>query len=191
MEQIYNRETASIYNEIWGQYALNFGTSVIHYLREAPIAAKESALAVDLACGTGNLAQMLCDAGFSVLGIDISPQMLAHAERRCADYVARGSAQFKVGNMVSFSTADRQASLVTCSYDSINHLESESDLSACFNRVAAVMRPDGYFVFDINTARGLQDWDRIKITERPDYVTFSRGFFDPAAGRAWKKFLGI
>src|SRR5262249_17873139 len=37
---------------------------------------------VDLACGSGILSQRLSDAGFDVLGIDLSPDMLALARQR-------------------------------------------------------------------------------------------------------------
>ena len=148
-------------------------------------------LAIDLACGTGELAEALCSEGFSVLGVDLSAPMLTYAKQRCSNYVSAGSAEFVEGDMVYLEVEGGTASLVTCSYDSINHLADEEALMQCFTRVAGALERNGLFIFDLNTVRGLEDWNRILITERPGYTVFSRGFFDKSMGRAWKKFSGF
>src|SRR5579871_1291948 len=39
---------------------------------------------LDLACGTGNVSELLARAGYAVTGVDIAPQMIAEARRKAA-----------------------------------------------------------------------------------------------------------
>jgi SAM-dependent methyltransferase len=186
--QIYNEQTVALYNEIWGGYAKAFGSAVVGLMNA--VKAKPG-FAIDLACGAGDLAEVLCEQGYSVLGIDCSPAMIAYAERRCSRFRDEARAEFELGDITKFDSGGRRASLITCSYDSINHLQSEDELSRCFESVKAAMDDNGYFIFDMNTIQGLEDWNRVKVTERAGYTVISRGFFDPSLGKAWKKFSGF
>ena|SRR5665213_2547753 len=57
-----------------------------HYLRKAFAGLKPGTLILDAPCGTGRLAKVLLDAGYEVVGADISPAMLKVAQRRLASY---------------------------------------------------------------------------------------------------------
>jgi SAM-dependent methyltransferase len=186
--QIYNAPTAAMYNTIWGGYARAFGAAVITYMNEVGAA---PGFAIDLACGTGDLAEVLCEQGYSMLGIDCSPAMIALAEQRCSRFRDEATAEFRLGDIVIFDSGGRRASLITCSYNSINHLQIKDEWSGCFEAVSVALDVDGYFIFDMNTIRGLEDWNRIRITERPQFTVISRGFFDSSAGKAWKKLSGF
>jgi SAM-dependent methyltransferase len=96
---------------------------------------------LDVACGTGHLVADLRKEGWRSLGVDISLPMLEVAQRRthglvCADFRA-----------LPFSGA---FALVTCLYDSFNHLRMRNDLVDAFRAVAQVMEKDSLFVFDMN-----------------------------------------
>lgn len=186
--QLYNEQTAALYKDIWGGYGRAFGNAAVDYLIGI---GKEPGFAIDLACGTGDLAEVLCERGYSVLGLDCSPAMLVHAGQRCSRFQQQGTVKFQLANITAFESHGQPASLVTCSYDSINHLDSADEWRACFESVRKALSSDGYFVFDMNTMRGLEDWNRIKITERDTYTVISRGFFNPGTGMAWKKFSGF
>ena len=41
--------------------------------------------AVDLACGTGSVSAILAGKGLSVIGVDMSEEMLTAAQQKCAD----------------------------------------------------------------------------------------------------------
>jgi ubiquinone/menaquinone biosynthesis C-methylase UbiE len=56
---------------------------------------------LDVACGTGEHARYLAEAGFEVDGIDLSPEMLAKARARCP----RG--RFEVADMTNFHLGRR------------------------------------------------------------------------------------
>jgi cyclopropane fatty-acyl-phospholipid synthase-like methyltransferase len=186
--QVYNEQTAAMYNDIWGGYGRAFGTAVVSYLNKL---GATPGFAIDLACGTGDLVEVLCQQGYSTLGIDCSPAMVSHAQQRCLTFQHEAIAEFQLADIGAFETGGRSASLVTSSYDSINHLQTEDEWSSCFKAVSAALSSDGHFIFDINTLRGLEDWNRIRITERPRFTVISRGFFEPSTGKAWKKFSGF
>lgn len=100
---------------------------------------------LDLACGTGVLTEMFADAGYSVIGADISEDMLMIARQRLGD-----RALFLCQDMREldlYGTVD----CCVCSLDSLNHLTEESDLAAALEKVALFTRPGGVFVFDMNT----------------------------------------
>src|SRR5258708_836077 len=188
--QQYNKETAEMYSQIWGSYAETFANAVTSTFSFHG-SANSRPHAIDLACGTGQLARVLCLREFSVLGIDASPFMLHLASKECSSFVANGQARFLEADIASFEVGKlQQANLITCSYDSINHLEDEDALLGCFQSVANALHDGGKFIFDMNTTRGLEDWNRIRITERSTHTVISRGFFDLSAGKAWKKFSG-
>ncbi len=46
------------------------------------LAGREPGVALDAACGTGRFAEFLARRGHQVIGVDSSPDMLAHARRR-------------------------------------------------------------------------------------------------------------
>jgi SAM-dependent methyltransferase len=186
--QTYSENTANAYNRIWSGYGAAFGEIVVRYLTTA--APNAQRVALDLGCGTGSLARVLFMNGFRVTAIDSSSHMLAHAEANCEQYVAAGLGSFVRGDIREFQV-DAKVGIAVSSYDTINHLESLSELRACFACVASSLLSDGTFMFDLNTIRGLDDWNRVKITDREGYAVISRGFFDPQTGRAWKKFSGF
>jgi SAM-dependent methyltransferase len=186
--QTYSENTANAYNRIWNGYGAAFGESVVRYL--TTLAPTTQRVALDLGCGTGSSARVLLANGFRVTAIDSSSHMLTHAKANCEQYVAAGLGTFMQGDIREFQV-EAPVGVAVSSYDTINHLESPTELRACFTCVARSLSPDGIFVFDLNTIRGLDDWNRVKITDREDYAVISRGFFEPRTGRAWKKFSGF
>jgi len=62
-------------------------SSVLRAFADVP----KSGRILDLPCGTGRLAEPLLEAGYSVMGVDISPAMLEIADRRLARFGSRFS----------------------------------------------------------------------------------------------------
>jgi ubiquinone/menaquinone biosynthesis C-methylase UbiE len=91
--------------EFWDAQAARFDEEIDHGLREPEARdawrrrlqawlPEPPGTVLDLGCGTGSLSQLALDAGFSVHGVDLSPAMVAEANRRCAGRDAR----FAVGD---------------------------------------------------------------------------------------------
>jgi SAM-dependent methyltransferase len=96
---------------------------------------------LDVACGTGLLMKHLIHRGFRSTGIDLSPPMLSMARSRNSRLVL---GDFR---LLPF----RQTfGLVTCMYDSLNHLLQRSDLLETFRSIHSAMNEDSLLIFDVN-----------------------------------------
>jgi SAM-dependent methyltransferase len=100
---------------------------------------------VDLGCGSGLWARELVDAGYRVLGIDISEAMIELSRRRVPE------AEFRVGSL--FDADLPPCAAVTAVSEVLNYLfdeENERDgLRGIFQRVYGALTPGGAFVFDV------------------------------------------
>jgi ubiquinone/menaquinone biosynthesis C-methylase UbiE len=133
--------------------------------------------ALDLACGTGTLAMLLAESGWTVTGLDRSAAMLAQA-----------AAKLPAGADVRLIQADMRCpgpelpeayfDLATCTYDSLNYMTSEEDLAACFRAAAAALVPDGLYIADMNTHHFLEfEWGECAVREQDGYVQIERSRF--------------
>jgi len=103
---------------------------------------------LELACGTGSVLAHLRD--YDVVGVDLSPQMLAIAREKLPDV------ELIEGDMTSIRLG-RTFDAVLCLYDAINHLLEWEQWEALFDTAVAHLEPGGVFVFDMNTEERL-DW---------------------------------
>jgi len=134
---------AAVYEADWGTFSGGFLRFVDFALERH---GGEPVSALDLACGTGDLAVALAGRGWRVVGLDRSPAMVR---------VARGKesrAEFVEGDLRSVSLGER-FSLVTCVFDSLNYLLEPEDLRAAFACVGTHLEDGGLFLFDVNTPR--------------------------------------
>jgi ubiquinone/menaquinone biosynthesis C-methylase UbiE len=121
------------------------------------------AILLDLACGEGTFAVAAAKMGFTVTGLDISPQMLELARTRAEE--GKVDVEFIGGDMRSLDFSSR-FDLVTCWYDSLNYILRIEGLLNTFAGVCRALRPGGLFVFDMNTIHGLvENW-----RESPCYI---------------------
>lgn len=141
--RIYERLSA-IYDLDWGDWSHQYVAFVRHALQQEKM---DKARIIDLACGTGNLAIELARIGYSVLGADISPEMIEVAKCK-AD--GADSPRFKVANMASLHI-DGEFDCATCTFDSLNYLLSLEQVRAMFGGVGRILAPRGLFIFDCVT----------------------------------------
>ncbi len=168
-----------------------------------PIAGRR---ALDLACGTGTLALILADAGWSVIGVDRSPAMIAIARSRAQSVDAALRPHFVEADMRWLWQKTMRAEhgdstealqrgsfdLVTCTYDSLNYMLTEEDLAACFSTAAEALTSEGLFVADMNTRHFLEhDWGEVDIIERPGFIQVSRSYFDPETACSTMRLIGF
>ncbi|MBX0329284.1 class I SAM-dependent methyltransferase [Oscillochloris sp. ZM17-4] len=162
---------------------VRFALLVAVYLRE--LLARHPApgnRVLDLACGTGTLAMGLADEGWHVTGLDAAPAMIAQAEAKSVGATFPGSARFVCGDMRDAARALPPAAfdLVTCTYDSLNYMLSESDLLACFQSAADALSPGGLFIGDMNTQHFLEfEWGTCAVRELEGFVQIEQSHFDP------------
>ena len=108
----------------------------------------EGKILLDLACGTGSIAEEMAKIGYDVVGVDYSDEMLGIALDK----------KFDSGLNIQYLCQDMRkldlygsVDITVCALDSINHLNSLKDIKKVFQNVALFSEPDGLFIFDINT----------------------------------------
>jgi demethylmenaquinone methyltransferase/2-methoxy-6-polyprenyl-1,4-benzoquinol methylase len=101
-------------------------------------AVREGECAVDLACGTGDLAFLVADRGARVVGVDLTPRMLQLARRRDTS----GRLRLVAGDMTSLPLADGCADVVTSGYG----LRNVPVLEDAVREVFRILRPGGRFI---------------------------------------------
>lgn len=134
--RVYDMFMDNIPYENWSKY-------IISLLNEYGI---KDGLVLDLGCGTGKLTNLLSDAGFDMIGIDYSEDMLDVAtnvrEDRNILYLCQDMREFELYGTV-------RAVVSIC--DSMNYMTSPEDLLTVLKLVNNYLDPGGIFIFDMNT----------------------------------------
>lgn len=96
--------------------------------------------ALDLACGTGDIAFALAGHGAGVIGLDVTARMIVLAEERAARAIgAQRRPRFVVGDMVALPFAAASATVVTTGYG----LRNVPALDEALDEIARVLVPGG------------------------------------------------
>jgi demethylmenaquinone methyltransferase/2-methoxy-6-polyprenyl-1,4-benzoquinol methylase len=91
--------------------------------------------ALDLACGTGDIAARLSDSGAHVTGLDLTPRMLTLAARKAG----RRDVHWVCGDMLALPLQDASQHIVTAGYG----LRNVPDLTASLREIRRVLAPGG------------------------------------------------
>lgn len=105
--------------------------------------------ALDVGCGTGFLLEQLAGRGYSGVGVDLSPESVAIAQKRLADIGAADRLRAEVGS--AYEPPEGPFDLVTLT-DVLEHLE---DPRACLRAIRARMAPEGLLVISTPNRRSL------------------------------------
>ena len=122
---------------------------------------------LELGVGTGRIAARAVKGGATVVGLDLSQDMLVRAqERRAALPRARRDSLMLVrGDMRRFELG-RRFPLISCPFNAFQHLYTREDAEACLACIRAHLEPGGHFVFDVL----MPDLDYLN---RPHFKTFA------------------
>lgn len=105
-------------------------------------------LVLDLGCGTGKLTRLLAKAGYDMIGVDYSEDMLEIAmEHQARD---GGEILYLLQDMREFELYGTVGAVVSIC-DSMNYLMEYDDLVQVCALVNNYLDPGGIFVFDLNT----------------------------------------
>lgn len=108
----------------------------------------EEGLVLDLGCGTGSMTELLAEAGYDMIGVDASEEMLELADEKKRKsghdilYLLQDMREFELYGTV-------RAIVSAC--DSLNYIIEEEDLRRVFELAHNYLDPDGIFLFDMNT----------------------------------------
>jgi SAM-dependent methyltransferase len=110
------------------------------------LAAEAEGPVVELAVGTGRVAiPIAARTGRRVIGIDVSPAMLAIAARNAA--AAGVELDLREGDMRELEL-EEPTDLVICPFRSLLHLHGHEERIRVFRGVASVLRPGGRFAWN-------------------------------------------
>lgn len=113
------------------------------------------------ACGTGRLMAALAEVGWSSLGIDCEPGMIAFAKERLRRFGRQ--ATVKLARMEAFETKQR-FDLAHCLVSSFKHLPTEKQARDHLRCVAQTLKPGGVYVLGVHlseyeeTRRARERW---------------------------------
>ncbi len=150
----------------------------VAYPRLKPVLIESKAESyLDLACGTAMLACSVADLGLEVVGLDKSKEMLRMAAHRLRLYRGARKPTIVHGDMTRFNLR-RQFDAVGCFFDAANHIVDPRSFAAFITRAAAHVRSGGFFMFDVNTAIGLNCWDALLFTRQGQHAVMMKGEYD-------------
>ena len=161
---MYSDVFCKVYNEFgWNYYPEIFGQHLLVWLKQKRF---QPRTALDLACGTGVLCEILRKSGMEVWGMDFSVGMIEIARQ------GSGDIHYEVADMTTYRP-ERQFDLVTCTGDAINHISAMADVEKIFQNVYAYLAPGGHFVFDILNENEVSDSEPFEM----DYDENTRVWF--------------
>ncbi len=143
MEGWYEEDLAYIHDGGFGDYALGSAPGILEILTRSGV---REGLVVDLGCGSGLWAEKLAEAGYGVLGLDVSEEMVEISRRRVP------AAEFRVASLFEAELPPCHA--VTAIGEVLNYLfdpaaDDERALVRLFRSVHEALVPGGVFVFDV------------------------------------------
>ena len=138
----------------------------------------DDGLVLELGCGTGTMTEILAEAGYDMIGVDQSEEMLEEAARKREEsgheilYLCQDMREFELYGTVR---------AIVCVCDSMNYILEEEELLQVFQLVNNYLYPGGVFIFDFNTAYKYRDViGNTTIAENREDCSFIwENYYDP------------
>ena len=168
----YNEDLAYIHDVGFRDYVLKSAPRILEILKHHQI---QSGLIVDLGCGSGLSTEILHQAGYQVLGIDISEAMIAIAQIRVP------MAEFRVASLFTaeIPLCNAVISLGECLSYAFD-INSDAALDALFRRIYHALSPSGVFIFDVVVPGHVAPGETLKsFTEGQDWIVLVEKQEDP------------
>ena len=104
----------------------------------------------DLGCGTGDLTLMLTQAGYDVIGIDRSEEMLSVLREKADELDLTGRLLLLRQDLLEL---DRYGTIraAVSTFDTYSHIGPLDRFEQAIRKAAYFMEKDGVFIFDLNT----------------------------------------
>ena len=136
--EVYDMFMDNVPYEEWSRY-------LTELLKEYRI---EEGVVCELGCGTGKMTRLLSKAGYDMIGIDNSGEMLEIAREH--QYEEDDGILYLLQDMREFELYGTVRAVISIC-DSMNYLLEEADLLTVFKLVNNYLDPKGLFIFDLNT----------------------------------------
>lgn len=139
---------------------------------------------LEIGCGSGRLLVPLADAGFTVVGVDSSAEMLSRAEARLATALAavRGRVRLVAADVRHLSLPpEEKFGLIVFGYNTFMHLD-EAAAGAVLKRLRPLLRPGGRLLLDVANPMMLS-----LAADDPDFV-LEDTLFDPVSSETIRQY---
>lgn len=143
--QVYDELMDNIPYDEWIDY-------IIRLLHEQNIT---DGLVTELGCGTGTITEGLASAGYDMIGIDLSPDMLEIANEKKLEH-GLSSIMYLQQDMCSFELFGTVNAII-CVCDSINYLENTEQITTVFSLANNYLEAGGIFICDFKTRHYFRD----------------------------------
>lgn len=158
--ELYDLFMDNIEYQKWGEYIKSL-------LQEYEV---NEGIVLDMGCGTGNITEILSDAGYDMIGIDNSYEMLNIAmEKR--EKNGRDGILYLCQDMREFELYGTVAAVVSIC-DSMNYILDYEELVTVFKLVNNYLDPKGVFIFDLKTDEYYKKLGEKTIAENRDEGSF-------------------
>jgi len=162
-EPFYARDLAYVHDAAFGELARGGARTLRRQLARQGI---ERGLVVDLGAGSGITAALLTEAGYDVLGVELSGDMVEIARRRAP------AARFVQASLLDAELPACVA--VTALGECLNYAADpragREQLAPLFARVHRALRPGGVFLFDVAEPGRERRTPRRTWSEGPDWL---------------------
>ena len=142
MKEGYREDLAYIHDVGFGAFSLEAAPGLLDILRRSGI---HGGLLIDLGCGSGLWARQVVDAGYSVLGIDMSSAMIAMARRKVPEGCFRRQSLFSS----DLPRCDAVTSLGECFNYLFDSSNSWARLTRVLRGIHEALRTGGLLIFDV------------------------------------------
>jgi SAM-dependent methyltransferase len=134
---------------------------------------------LELGAGSGRVTVPLARDGHYIVAVDRSAAMLARLRDRVTHLPRAVAARIAptAGDLRTFSVAGRFP-MAVAAFNVLEHLYTRGEVTACLQRIAAHLTPDGVFAFDVQLP------DLAWLTRDPTKRWARTRFTDPTTGRA-------
>lgn len=140
--EVYDAFMDNVPYEEWAEY-------IIGLLKEYHI---ESGIVAELGCGTGSMTRLLSRAGYDMIGIDSSMEMLGVAGKDTPNGDETGEEEkilYLMQDMREFELYGTAAAIVSVC-DCVNYITEPDELLKVFRLVNNYLDPKGIFIFDFH-----------------------------------------
>jgi len=113
------------------------------------LARQQGARVLEVACGSGRVLVPLAQSGLEIVGVDISPHMLALARAKLDAGTLPGSAALVQADMRTFRLRRSDFDLAIVPVKSFAYLLEAADQIRCLESIHAHLRPGGLLAIDL------------------------------------------
>ncbi len=148
--------------ENWSQYFIE------------KLQSKKGGSGLDIGCGGGYFTRAFQREGFSMTGLDISPEMLDYAQATAMKEGIRS--QYLLGDITRFHSPQK-FDFATAINDCINYIP-KAKLPSVLKNVKGALKKGGIFLFDISSEKKFREKiaNTVSVDDRDDvtYISFNR-----------------